>query len=91
MVSTNDYHSDYPNHWCPGCGNFGILDAMKSALAGLDLPPEKILIVSGIGQAAKTPPFSGMQLLSFSSRAGAAHRHGRQNSQPPYDRSGEYR
>ena len=57
MVSTNDYHSDYPNHWCPGCGNFGILDAMKSALAGLDLPPEKILIVSGIGQAAKTPHF----------------------------------
>jgi len=57
MVSTNDYHSDYPNHWCPGCGNFGILDAMKSALAALDLPPEKILIVSGIGQAAKTPHF----------------------------------
>ena len=57
MASTNDYHSDYPNHWCPGCGNFGILDAMKSALAALDLPPEKILIVSGIGQAAKTPHF----------------------------------
>jgi 2-oxoglutarate ferredoxin oxidoreductase subunit beta len=57
MVSTNDYHSDYPNHWCPGCGNFGILDAMKSALAALDLPPEKILIVSGIGQAAKAPHF----------------------------------
>jgi len=57
MVSTNDYRSDYPNHWCPGCGNFGILDAMKSALAALDLPPEKILIVSGIGQAAKTPHF----------------------------------
>ena len=57
MVSTNDYHSDFPNHWCPGCGNFGILDAMKSALAALDLPPEKILIVSGIGQAAKTPHF----------------------------------
>ena len=57
MVSPNDYHSDYPNHWCPGCGNFGILDAMKSALAALDLPPEKILIVSGIGQAAKAPHF----------------------------------
>jgi 2-oxoglutarate/2-oxoacid ferredoxin oxidoreductase subunit beta len=57
MVSPNDYHSDYLNHWCPGCGNFGILDAMKSALAALDLPPEKILIVSGIGQAAKTPHF----------------------------------
>jgi 2-oxoglutarate ferredoxin oxidoreductase subunit beta len=57
MLSINDYRSNYPNHWCPGCGNFGILDAMKSALAALDLPPEKILIVSGIGQAAKTPHF----------------------------------
>ena len=57
MLSTNDEPSDYPNHWCPGCGNIGILDAMKSALAALDLPPEKILIVSGIGQAAKAPHF----------------------------------
>lgn len=57
MVSTDVYHSDFPNHWCPGCGNFGILDAMKSALADLDLPPEEILLVSGIGQAAKTPHF----------------------------------
>jgi 2-oxoglutarate ferredoxin oxidoreductase subunit beta len=70
MVSTNDYHSDYPNHWCPGCGNFGILDAMKSALAALDLPPEKILIVSGIGQAAKTPHF--LQCNCFHSLHGRA-------------------
>jgi 2-oxoglutarate/2-oxoacid ferredoxin oxidoreductase subunit beta len=57
MVSTDTYHSDFPNHWCPGCGNFGILDAMKAAFAGLDLPPEEMLLVSGIGQAAKTPHF----------------------------------
>lgn len=57
MVSTSDYHSDYLTHWCPGCGNFGILEAMKSALAALDLPPENCLFVSGIGQAAKTPHF----------------------------------
>ena len=70
MVSTNDYHSDYPNQWCPGCGNFGILDAMKSALAALDLSPEKILIVSGIGQAAKTPHF--LQCNCFHSLHGRA-------------------
>jgi 2-oxoglutarate ferredoxin oxidoreductase subunit beta len=70
MVSTKDYHSDYPNHWCPGCGNFGILEAMKAALAGLDLPPEKVLIVSGIGQAAKTPHF--LQCNCFHSLHGRA-------------------
>lgn len=57
MVTVDEYHSDFENKWCPGCGNFGILDAMKDALVQLAIPPEKILIVSGIGQAAKTPHF----------------------------------
>lgn len=57
MADKTVYHSDYDNQWCPGCGNFGILAAMKDALAALDIPPEKLLIVSGIGQAAKTPHF----------------------------------
>lgn len=57
MVSIKDYESSYENHWCPGCGNFGILEAMKDALVSLEILPEKLLIVSGIGQAAKTPHF----------------------------------
>lgn len=57
MVKLEDYDSDYENQWCPGCGNFGILEAMKNALVELAIPPHKILIVSGIGQAAKTPHF----------------------------------
>jgi 2-oxoglutarate/2-oxoacid ferredoxin oxidoreductase subunit beta len=57
MVDITDYHCDYENKWCPGCGNFNILEAMKNALVHLGLAPEKVLIVSGIGQAAKTPHF----------------------------------
>jgi 2-oxoglutarate ferredoxin oxidoreductase subunit beta len=57
MVSIKDYDSGVENKWCPGCGNFGILAAMKDALAALGIPPEKILIISGIGQAAKTPHY----------------------------------
>jgi 2-oxoglutarate ferredoxin oxidoreductase subunit beta len=57
MVDARDFHCDYENKWCPGCGNFGILEAMKDALAGRGLAPEKVLIVSGIGQAGKTPHF----------------------------------
>ena len=57
MSNTKQYHSDYENKWCPGCGNFGILNAVKKALAGEEIPPEKILMVSGIGQAAKIPHF----------------------------------
>ncbi|MFO7838044.1 MAG: 2-oxoacid:ferredoxin oxidoreductase subunit beta [Desulfosalsimonadaceae bacterium] len=57
MVDVQAYQCDFENKWCPGCGNFMILEAMKEALAGLELLPEKVLLVSGIGQAAKTPHF----------------------------------
>jgi len=43
--------------WCPGCGNFAILNTLKQALAELEIEPEKLVIVSGIGQAAKTPHY----------------------------------
>ena len=57
MVSIKDFESDYDNQWCPGCGNFGILKAMQEALVQLKVLPHQILVVSGIGQAAKTPHF----------------------------------
>ncbi|MBU0572944.1 MAG: 2-oxoacid ferredoxin oxidoreductase [Candidatus Margulisbacteria bacterium] len=43
--------------WCPGCGNFGILNALKQALAELEIEPQNLVIVSGIGQAAKIPHY----------------------------------
>ena len=41
--------------WCPGCGNFGILKLVKEVLEELQLEKQHTVIVSGIGQAAKTP------------------------------------
>ena len=43
--------------WCPGCGNFGILNILKDALAQLEIKPEGLVMVSGIGQAAKAPHY----------------------------------
>lgn len=40
--------------WCPGCGDFSILNTLKAVLNDSGLPPEKIVLVGGIGQAAKT-------------------------------------
>lgn len=52
---------DLPGHtdiaWCPGCGNFPILNIVKMALAELNLPPEEVVLCSGIGQAAKAPQY----------------------------------
>lgn len=41
--------------WCPACGDFGVLAALKQALAGLDLYPHQVLLVSGIGCGSKLP------------------------------------
>ncbi|MBN1823409.1 MAG: hypothetical protein JW803_03725 [Endomicrobiales bacterium] len=43
--------------WCPGCGNFSILKILKSALEDLGIKPEELVVVSGIGQAAKIPQY----------------------------------
>lgn len=43
--------------WCPGCGNFSILRSLKGALAELEISPEELVIVTGIGQAAKIPHY----------------------------------
>ena len=56
MVSQEDFGT-YETAWCPGCGNFAILKAVKQALATAGLPPHRVLLVSGIGQAAKAPHY----------------------------------
>lgn len=47
--------TDIDNAWCPGCGNFGILKLLEEVLTELEVDPKQTVIVSGIGQAAKTP------------------------------------
>ncbi len=43
--------------WCPGCGNFGIRSALIKALNELGIEPQKTVLTSGIGQAAKMPQY----------------------------------
>lgn len=52
-----DYHNRFPITWCPGCGNFPILDALKQALSELGYRPDQVVLVSGIGQAGKLPHY----------------------------------
>ncbi len=54
-VKVEDFDLDRENTWCPGCGNFAILDVVKETLANLGLPPHKVQVISGIGQAGKMP------------------------------------
>ncbi|TNF46152.1 2-oxoacid ferredoxin oxidoreductase [bacterium] len=50
--------------WCPGCGNFSILRTLKDTLAGLGLTPNEVVLVSGIGQAAKIPHYLKCNFLN---------------------------
>ena len=56
MVSIDDY-GQYETAWCPGCGNFSILEAVKQGLVDSGIAPHEVLLVSGIGQAAKAPHY----------------------------------
>ena len=43
MVTIKDFGT-YETAWCPGCGNFSILEAVKKALVTLDLAPHRVQI-----------------------------------------------
>jgi len=56
MASLDDYQ-EIETAWCPGCGNFGILNAVKAAMVELGIEPHRLAVVSGIGQAGKFPHY----------------------------------
>jgi 2-oxoglutarate ferredoxin oxidoreductase subunit beta len=64
MVTVKDYAPAMAIQWCPGCGNFGILTAMRRALVAIGLEPHQVLIVSGIGQAGKFPHYLHCHVLN---------------------------
>ena len=49
-----DYKTDVHNDWCPGCGDFGIVNALQMALAEMGVSRDKAVIFSGIGCSGKT-------------------------------------
>src|SRR4030043_2347893 len=62
MVTIDDY-GKYETAGCPGCGNFSNQKAVKQALVASQLPPHRVLFVSGIGQAAKAPHYLNVNLF----------------------------
>jgi 2-oxoglutarate ferredoxin oxidoreductase subunit beta len=53
----SDYKTEVHNDWCPGCGDFGILNSIQMSLSDLKIPPHDIALFSGIGCSGKTPHF----------------------------------
>ena len=54
-LGRKDFQSDQEVRWCPGCGDYSILAAVQLLLPDLDVKPENLVFVSGIGCAARFP------------------------------------
>lgn len=54
------YKSEAKPIWCPGCGNFMVLNAMTKALSQLQLAREEVAIISGIGCASRLPAYTSV-------------------------------
>jgi 2-oxoglutarate ferredoxin oxidoreductase subunit beta len=54
-LSRKDFQSDQEVRWCPGCGDYSILTAVQLLLPELDVKPQNLVFVSGIGCAARFP------------------------------------
>ncbi len=56
--TARDYKSDIKPVWCPGCGDYSVLSSITKALAELDLPPEEVAVISGIGCSSRIPAYT---------------------------------
>src|SRR5437660_8406306 len=54
-LTAKELASDQEVRWCPGCGDYSVLAQMMKALAGLGLPKEKMVFISGIGCSSRFP------------------------------------
>lgn len=53
-----DYLGAAPR-WCPSCGNHTVLKCLQKLCKDLNLPPEKTVVVSGIGCSSRLPHHMG--------------------------------
>lgn len=57
QLTPKTYEGEREITWCPGCGDYGIIAAIKQALAQLQIPPHRAFFVSGIGCGSKLPDY----------------------------------
>jgi 2-oxoglutarate ferredoxin oxidoreductase subunit beta len=57
LLTVKDFKGKVDPDWCPGCGDFGILTALKQALVELSLRPHEVMVISGIGCSSNLPGY----------------------------------
>ena len=57
QLTARDFKGQVDPDWCPGCGDFGVLNALQRCCAELGLQPHEILTISGIGCSSNLPGY----------------------------------
>jgi 2-oxoglutarate ferredoxin oxidoreductase subunit beta len=57
-MKAKDYRSGLEPVWCTGCGDYGVLKGLTQALADLEIPPERLAVISGIGCSSRLPGYT---------------------------------
>jgi 2-oxoglutarate/2-oxoacid ferredoxin oxidoreductase subunit beta len=57
MADVAEFKAEVKPDWCPGCGDFGVLNSLQKACSDLNLHPQDVMLVSGIGCSSNIPGF----------------------------------
>lgn len=58
LYTAKDFKSDQYVRWCPGCGDYAILNTLQKVMANLGIPPHQTAVISGIGCSSRLPYYS---------------------------------
>lgn len=64
-MKPKDYRTELEPVWCAGCGDYGVLKGLTQALTDLEIQPEKLAVISGIGCSSRLPGY--VKAYSFNS------------------------
>jgi len=70
ILKPKDFASDQEVKWCPGCGDYAVLNSVKKALAELSIKKEDVAFISGIGCSSRFPYY--METYGFHTIHGRA-------------------
>jgi 2-oxoglutarate ferredoxin oxidoreductase subunit beta len=70
QLTKKDFVSNQEVRWCPGCGDYAILNNVQKVMPELGIPREKMVFVSGIGCSSRFPYY--MNTYGFHSIHGRA-------------------
>src|SRR5450759_5684196 len=57
-LTAQSYNASYKPIWCPVCGDYSVLSSVTKALAMMAVPPEEVVVVSGIGCSSRIPAYT---------------------------------